>query len=274
MRKAHEQTGGQRASALLPRRAHRLEILVRRAMRALCHHVRQHRRGAPDRRWPHLAPHHAQKCPRRTLRGLPLIDMRIGLVAGDNLGVAHHRIEEIGVHVVGDADRRLRIDRADAAQQCALAIVEPLGDHGAMQIEPQRIVATLGYRIGDYATHGLVRVAVHRSAGRGAGTDRHDDLGADLACHRQIPAHAGAGPAEELNRRLAAQQRRSITAEAFQLRRYRREGVGLMRQGRQQQPHRFFLRGSNRQHRRDATLGVNDCRYGGGAGGAPSFPEA
>ena len=136
MREADEQTGGQRPAARLPRGAHRLQVLVGRLMRALRHHVRQHRRIAPGGGRAHLAAHHAQQGTRRAFGGLPLVDMRIGLIAGDDLRIADHRVEDVGVHVVGDADRRVRIDGADAAQQFALAVIEPLGDHGAVQVEP------------------------------------------------------------------------------------------------------------------------------------------
>ena len=40
---------------------------------------------------------------------LLLIGVRIGLVASDDLRVADHRVEHVRVHIVGDADRRMRI---------------------------------------------------------------------------------------------------------------------------------------------------------------------
>ena len=210
-------------------------------MRPLRHHVRQHRRGAPGGGRPHLAPHHAQQRSRGAFRCLPLVDMRIRLIAGDDLRVAHHCVEEVGVHVVGHTDRRLRIDRADATQQFALAVVEPVGDHGAMQVEPQRIKAALCHRVGDHAAARLVGLAVHRSTRRRAGTDRHHHFGADLVRHRQIAAHARTGAAIEIDRRLAAQQCRAVATEALQPGGDWRERVGLVRQGCQQQPHRFPL---------------------------------
>ena len=107
-------------------------------MRALRHHVRQHRRGAPGGGGRSFAARDAEQGAGGALGGLALVDMRIGLVAGDDLRVVHHRGENIGVHVVGDAERRVRVDGADAGEKFALAVVEALGDHGAVQVQLMR----------------------------------------------------------------------------------------------------------------------------------------
>ena len=142
-------------------------------MGALRHDMRQHWRASPGAGWRDLLAYHSQQGPGGAFRRLPLIDMRIGLVAGDDLRIGDHGVEDVGVHVIGDAQRRDRIDRADAAQQLALSVVEMFSDHGAVQVQPDAVEAALGHLIQDQAAEGFIGLPVHRAAGGRAGADRH-----------------------------------------------------------------------------------------------------
>ena len=205
---------------------------------ALRHHVRQHRCTTAGDGGFHLPPHHAEQGACRPLGGLTLVDVGIGLIAGDDLRVADHGGEDVGVHVVGDAERRVRIDGADTGQQLALTVIERFGDHGAVQVEPDGVEAALGDGAGDQAAERLKGLMVHRAAGRGAGADRNDDFGADFIGNGQVAAHAGTGAAVEVSCGLAGQQGGAVAAESVQFGRDRREGVRLVRHGCQEYAHR------------------------------------
>ena len=91
----------------------------------------------------HLAADRPQQDLAGALRGLVGVDMRIGAVAGDHRRVVDHRRRRGWRACRGDRDRRLRIDRADAAQEFALAVLQALGDHRAVQVEHDAVEAAL-----------------------------------------------------------------------------------------------------------------------------------
>ena len=68
--------------------------------------------------------------------------------------------------------------------------------------------------------------------------DGDGDLGPRLLGDLEEPTHAGAGAAEEGDRTLALQQFRAVATEAGARSRHRGEGIGLVRQGGDQQAHR------------------------------------
>ncbi len=73
------------------------------------------------------------------------VDMRIGAVADHRAGVLDHRRGHVGMVVEAGHDRQPVADqRADAAQQFALAVVVVLGDHRAVQVEIDPVDFSLG----------------------------------------------------------------------------------------------------------------------------------
>ena len=142
----------------------RLQFLVRVVVRALAHDMRQHRHIAPGHHRPHLAAHRLHEDFAGALGGVVGVDMRVGAVAGDDRRVGDHRLVEVGVHVVGDRDRGFRVDRADAAQQFALAVFEALGDHRAVQVEHDAVEAAFGDGVADDPGDVLVGGVIDRAA--------------------------------------------------------------------------------------------------------------
>ena len=164
---------------------------------------------------------------RRAQAGVVHVDVRIGLIAGEHGRVLGHRGKQVGMHVERDADRQLRRQRADAPEQLALAVVVRLGHHRAVQVEQQRIAA-LGDRLQDARRHPFVGIALHRAARRGVAGDRQHHLRARFFGELDECADRGAGALEGGSDRLAFERRRLPAREAPQVRRHRREGVGLV----------------------------------------------
>ena len=226
IRETDKQAGAERALGLHLAAAG-LQFAVGRVVRALAHHMRQHRLAAPGHR--RAAPVGQQRQHRAAgaLAGFIHVDVRVGLVAGDHRAVLADGVVQVGVHVQRHADRHRGIDGADAAQQLALAVVVGLRDHRAVQVEQHR-VAALRHRGADALGDVVERGVVHRPAGRGGGGDRHGVLGARrfsqvdeggdgrarvaVGCHRggAFGRHVGAG------------------GKTRQRRGHRREGVGLV----------------------------------------------
>jgi len=221
--------------------AARLQFLVRVIVRALAHDMRQHRHIAPRHDWPHLTAHRPQQDLAGALRGVVGVDMRVGAVAGDDRRILDHRVVKIGVHVERDRNRGLRVDRADAAQQFALAILEALGDHCAVQIEEHAVIAAFRNSITDHCGDVLVGAILDRARRRRRGGDRQHDVGLFARGEIEIGAEPRAGAAIGLDRRLAVERARApirITGpKTGERRRYRREGVGLVLHHRDQEAH-------------------------------------
>jgi hypothetical protein len=156
-------------------RAACLQFPVRVVVRALPHDMRQHRDIAPGHHRPDLAAHRREQDLAGALGGVVGVDMRVGAIAGHHRRVVDDRVVEVGVHVERHRDRRRRVDRADAAQQFPLTVFQALGDHRAVQIEHDAVIAAglapLGDRLADHAGHVLEGRVIDRPRGRRAGGD-------------------------------------------------------------------------------------------------------
>ena len=203
--------------------------------------MRQHRHIAPRHDWPHLTAHRPQQDLAGALRGVVGVDMRVGAVAGDDRRILDHRVVKIGVHVERDRNRGLRVDRADAAQQLALAVLEAFGDHRAMQIEEHTVIAAFRDGVANDVCYVLVSGVLDRARRRRGGGDRQHDVGLFALGEIEIGAEPRAGAAIGLDRRLAVERARApirITGpKTGERRRYRREGVGLVLHHRDQEAH-------------------------------------
>jgi hypothetical protein len=83
--------------------------------------------------------------PRGARAGLGHVDMRIGAVCDQAVGVAHHRAGHVGVQVEAGHDRHSRSDGfTNPSQNLAFAVVERLDHHRAMQVE---VDAVHGHRL-------------------------------------------------------------------------------------------------------------------------------
>ena len=72
--------------------------------------------------------------------GIGHVDMRIGAIGDQRVGVFDHLGRHIGVQVEADHQRQVLADHlAHPRQNFAFAVVEMFGHHGAMQIEIDRI---------------------------------------------------------------------------------------------------------------------------------------
>jgi hypothetical protein len=214
--------------------------MVRVVVRALAHHMRQHRHIAPGHHRPRLAAHRLEQDFAGPLGGVVSVDMRVGAVTGHHRRVVDDRVVQVGMHVERHGDRRRGIDGANAAQQLAFTVLTAFGHHRAVQVEHDAVIAALCHGIADHAGDVLEGGIVDRSARRRPGGDRQHHLGPLARRQVEIGADARPGPFVRRDRRLAVKRPRAM-AKARQRGRHRREGVGLMLHHRDQQAHRTVL---------------------------------
>ena len=68
--------------------------------------------------------------------GVGHVDMRIGAVGDQRVGMLDHFRRHIGVQIEADHQRQILADHLPhAAQDFAFAVVEMFRDHGAVQVE-------------------------------------------------------------------------------------------------------------------------------------------
>ena len=108
--------------------------------------------------------------PRRALAGGGHVDVRIGAIGDEAVGMLDHRARDVGVQVEARDDGNAGADDlAHAREQLALAVVEMLGDHRAVQVEVDAVDRPgLRSRASHLADDALVRVRgdVRRRRGR------------------------------------------------------------------------------------------------------------
>ena len=126
--------------------------------------------------------------------GVGHVDMRIGAVGDQRIGVFDHLRRDIGMQVEADHQRQILADHlAHARENFAFAVVEMLGDHGAVQveidrIEPARRLDAVDQDLGD----ALVGIFGHMRRRAGGSEDRRYQLPAigfgrlDEACEPDI----------------------------------------------------------------------------------------
>ncbi len=188
--------------------------------------LRQDRGVAPRHDRFDLALHHAHQDGPGQFSGFVLIHVRIGLVSGDDVAVAHHALGDVGVQVQRHRDRRARRDGADFLEQRAFAIVGAVRHHhGAVQVE-QYGIATLGHLVANCVADAVIGVAVHRTARIRPGGDRSGHLGAELLGEIQERRHGHAFALHRLEG--IATEVRTLRPELLPRCWHRREGVGLV----------------------------------------------
>ena len=179
---------------------------------------------------------------RRSLhRSLVAVDVRIGPVTHQRIGVARHRGRRIGMQVERGNDRNVRPDDGtQGAEQCTLRIVLGLRDCRAMQrqadrVEPARLLRRPEDQVSDMLPGLPGEFARGRRIGRG-GPDRlpavllhRIDVAADLVLRAREPRH----------HRLALDQ--PALAVVLQRGLQFTEGIGLVHELRDQDAVRHFV---------------------------------
>ncbi len=116
------------------------DVLHGRDERALFRRADEHRYLRERRDW--LVPplHRAGDDLRRLHSALEGVHVRVGVVAHQSVGVAHHRGRDVGVQVQRADDRHVRSDHvADPRQQVALGVLQLLGDHRSVQVQQHSV---------------------------------------------------------------------------------------------------------------------------------------
>ena len=176
-------------------------------------------------------------------RALVAVDMRIGAIAHQRVGVLRHAHGGVGVQVEGGGDRHVGSHHAaQPLEQRALGIVLGLGDHGAVQRQADAVeLAGLPRRTDDHVADRLPGFPGELARGRGVGCARPYRLPAVLLRRVDVAADLVLRAGEARHHRLALDQ--PALAVVLQRCRQFREGVGLMHELRDQDAVR---------HRRDS----------------------
>src|SRR3989454_357697 len=170
------------------------------------------------------------------------VHVGVGLVAVEERGVAHHFGGDIRVEVErGDHGHRRPHRRPDGAQEVALAVLEPLGHHRAVQVEQHAVEAPGAAEVVEEPARGrLVEVGRHATRGRGGGREGGHEGDAARPRGLDHAAEAGARPAVRLEELAPVAE--VARFELAPVGRDRAEGVRLVRKHRDEEPHGASLR--------------------------------
>ena len=160
------------------------------------------------------------------------VDVRIGAIRHHAVGDLHHASGHVGVQVEARHDRHVRPHHATHAREdLAFAVVEMLGDHGAVEVEVDAVDGThVGEVPRDLAHDALEGILGHVRRGRGGGPR---ETGRAMPCGVQRVEGAGGrdvGAGEAGHDRLAQRERRPRAAllECGEVRLARGEGIRLV----------------------------------------------
>ncbi|CPN83353.1 Uncharacterised protein [Bordetella pertussis] len=162
--------------------------------------------------------------------GVGHVDVRIGAIGHQRAGMRQHGASHVGVQVQAGDDGRGGADGvAQAAQEFAFAVVVVFGDHGAVQVQVDGVVAAgAGGRL-DLAGDTLEGVA--RDVRRGAGAGPEDGVHAVAVRQGRVQEAAG-GDVDGAQRQqvvAAHQGGKAFAAQEVVIAGLgRREGVGFV----------------------------------------------
>ena len=170
------------------------------------------------------------------------VHVGIGLVAVQQVGPAHHLRGEVAVEVQRHRDGHRRPHRrAHGLDEVALAVVDALAHHRAVEIEQHAVERPRRVQVGEDA---LLDVAVDvpgdEPGGRGGRRDRGHEAHAVTFGGIDHAAQTGAGAAEGLDDLAAVVEipRFELTAVSRDI----AEGIGLVRQHGEEELHRVSVR--------------------------------
>ena len=171
---------------------------------------------------------------RRLDRALVAVDMRIGAVAHQGVGIGRHAPRGIGVQVERGGDRHVRPDdTAQQFQQRAFSVVLGFRHHGAMQRQADAVeLAGLLRSSDDHVADRLPAFPGELARRRGIGRAGPYRLPAVLLHRIDVAADLVPCVGKARHHRLAFDQ--PALAVVVQGRRQFREGVGLMHELRDQ----------------------------------------
>jgi len=166
--------------------------------------------------------------------GVGHIDVGIGAVGDQRVGMLDHVRRDIGMQVEADHQRQLLADHlTHALEDFAFAVVEMLGHHGAVQIEINGIERSGGPDAVDHhRDDALERILGHMGRGTGSTEDGRHQLPAVVFClldkarQPDIDVAYGAQHIRSLHHRRPAAAMHEIGIERLR----RREGVGLVQE--------------------------------------------
>ena len=199
-----------------------------RARRRMHIHVRHERQGMPGGRRGR-AVHGLEQRLARPHAGLVHVDMRIGAVAGECRRQQRQVARQVGVEVERDRNRQVRRFGPDAAQQLALAVVEALRHHRAVEVEEERVAALpdrLQHGVGDEVENVVRRGRARMRVRRNRHGERRTlalgdvDIGGERIVGAAIDAHGLFAPRGPV--------RRTDAPEGGNRGWHGREGVGLV----------------------------------------------
>ena len=249
MGEAREDGDGDDLGVLLHLRRRVVEPAHRSARGALAAEGRQDRRLAHGRRGAEALADHIEQPLRRLHSALAHVHVRIGLVPVEEIGAADHARAQVAVEIEGNRDGHLGPDHAPhGLDEIALAVIEPLGNHGPVEIEEHAVDGARGLQVAEHALlHVLVDVPGDEARGGSGRRHRGDEAGAATLGRRDHPAQTGAGAAEGLDDLAAVVEitRFELAAVGGDV----AEGVGLVGHHGQELSHRgllydHFLRGA------------------------------
>ena len=188
------------------------------------------RLGDRDHR-PDLAAQRALKQRQRLQAGLVHIDMRMRLVADDDIGDPGDRRVEVRVQIEAHCER-LRAERgARGADQLEIRAQRARADEGAMQREIQRIRLCAAHAIDDFAHHGLQIRFLHWTAGSRGGAAQ-ENRGQSPISGEEIDRRADLGVRASIKPGARLAREPLALLEMCKARRHRRERVSLVPQSR------------------------------------------
>jgi hypothetical protein len=165
------------------------------------------------------------------------VDVRIGVVGGDDIDPVDHRLADVGVQVEGDGERQIRPgDRAHAADDLRLRIGKACGHHRPVQGEHDAVGRQ---RHRDAPTQlpdeGVKRLAVGHAGRDAVGKEGRGQLDPAFAARIDHPAERVVDPGE--GEQLVAPR----DGETLERRRLCGEGVRLVHDATGDQAHRSSL---------------------------------
>ena len=180
---------------------------------------------------------------RRPAPGLELIDVGVGPVAHEDVAGGGHRLGDVGVVVQGRGQRRPGPPGPDPLQQVPLGVLDPLHGHRSVQAQEDAVQGSgFGQPPEELAADLQVGGPLHQGGGHGPGRQDGNDLGAMPLQRLQGAADLRSGAGVGLDDVGAAEE--LGPPEVVQRREPRREGVGLVHQGADGDPHQPPVRRS------------------------------
>ena len=158
--------------------------------------------------------HQHLQCGKGAGTGFSHIQMRIGSENCQRISIGHHLRRDIGMHVQTCDKRHIRPDLlTDKGQQLSLAILQPIGDHGTVQVEIDPVYrAGITNAVQNFGAYGLIRIICHLGGRFGRTPQDRVKFNAAILCGSPRKSRNGKGAAfgSRQNGRTAKKSRKGI----------------------------------------------------------------